>query len=151
MSDPLSYISIARKAGSIEIGETNSGSAVRAGKGKLLILASDASDNATSRAQNFVYGKKTVLARVPYTKQQLCDVSGVRGFSMAAFTDVGLASAFMSALSQASPGFESYADTLVQMEKKARQRKMEAQVHDKNKKLKKPAAASASEKRRNKK
>ena len=46
----LNLLGLMRKANAVQIGETDAGSAVRAGSAKLLILASDASDNATSRA-----------------------------------------------------------------------------------------------------
>ena len=46
----LNMLGLMRKAGAIDIGETNTGGACRAGKAKVLLLAADASDNAQSRA-----------------------------------------------------------------------------------------------------
>ena len=46
MDKILNMLGLMRRANAIQIGETNTGSAVRAGKAKLLLLASDASDNA---------------------------------------------------------------------------------------------------------
>lgn len=140
MSDALRYIGIARKAGAIEIGETNSGAAVRNGKAKLLVLAADASGNAKSRAEGFVFGRRTPLVRLPFTKSELSDISGVNGCSMAAFTDMGLASAFMSQLAQSYPEYGALAGSLDAKSEKEKARKREAVSHEKNKKSGKTAS-----------
>lgn len=140
MADALRYIGIARKAGAIEIGETNSGVAVRAGKAKLLILASDASDNAKARAEGFIYGRKTPLVKVPFTKRELSDISGVNGCSMAAFTDTGLASVFLSQLAQSEPRYSAAAGYVAAKNEKEKIRKREAASHEKNKRLGKSAS-----------
>lgn len=150
MADPLNYIGIARKAGAIEIGETDSGAAVRGGKARLLMLASDASDNARRRAENFIYGRKTPMIVLPYTKDELCTITGVNGCSMAAFTDVGLAAAFLEKLAENDPSFADAAAALADKNKKTLQRRKEAQAHEKKIKLGKPAHSGASEKRRKK-
>lgn len=145
MSEAIRYIGIARKAGAVDIGETNSGAAVRAGKARLLILAADASDNARRRAENFVYGTDTPLVRVPYSKEELTDITGVAGCSMAAFTDTGLASAFMSDLSKNNEGFSEVASQLELLDKKQRKLRTERIAHERNKALGK---SNASGKRR---
>ena len=94
---------IMRKAGRIEIGETNTGAAVRAGKAKLVLVAADASENARKRAKGYLAGHRTLLVPLPYTKDDLSDLLGKGGCSMAAVTDIGLAEAFVSALSEADP------------------------------------------------
>ncbi len=147
MSEPLKYIGLARKAGSIELGETNSGAVVRAGKAKLLIVAADSSDNAKSKAENFVYGRKTPLVSVPFTKEQISETTGVNGCSMAAFTDIGLASAFLSQLAESDPSYTSVAQQLAEKNEKAKKRKREAAAHERNKKIGKPTDTG---KRRNK-
>ena len=40
-----------RRAGKIDLGETATGAAVRAGRARLLLLAADASENARKRAE----------------------------------------------------------------------------------------------------
>ena len=148
MNKALNYIGIARKAGAIEIGETYSGAAVRAGKGRILILASDASDNAKHRAENYVNGTQTPLVALPFTKAELSEASGTNGFSMAVFTDVGLAAVFMTALAECEPSFEKTAQMLAEKNEKATQRKREAVAHDRNKKLGKAAKPAVMGKRR---
>ena len=49
----IGLIGLMRRAGAIEIGEDNSGSAVSAGKAKLLLTAADASENALRHAERF--------------------------------------------------------------------------------------------------
>ena len=148
MNKALNYIGIARKAGAIEIGETYSGAAIRAGKGRILILASDASDNARHRAENFVNGTHTPIAVLPFTKAELSEASGTNGFSMAVFTDIGLAAVFMSELAETEPSFEESARMLNEKNEKASQRKREAMAHERNRKHGKAASLAAEGKRR---
>ena len=76
MHKALNYIGLAKKAGSIEVGETNTGAAIRAGKGRILILASDASDNARRRAENYVSGKQTPIVLLPFSKAEISQATG---------------------------------------------------------------------------
>jgi Ribosomal protein HS6-type (S12/L30/L7a) len=148
MNKALNYIGIARKAGAIEIGETNTGAAVRAGKGRILIIAADASDNAKRRAENFVNETQTPIITLPFTKAELSEASGTAGCSMAAFTDVGLAAVFMAALAENEPSFSETAELLAQKSKKALMRKREALAHEKNVKNGRAAKSAVSGKRR---
>lgn len=139
MANALGYLGIAKKAGALEIGETNSGSAVRSGAARLLMLAADASDNARSRAENFVYGRKTPLIRLPYTKTDISSITGVNGCSMAAFTDIGLAAAFISSLARDFPEHRSIAAALEADNEKMKKRKSETAAGIRNKKIGKTA------------
>ena len=47
----LGLLGLMRRAGAISPGEDQAAEAVRAGKGKLLLLASDVSDNARRKAE----------------------------------------------------------------------------------------------------
>jgi len=112
----LNLLGLMRKANAIEIGEMNTGIACRDGKGKVLILASDASDNARRRAGSFVNGRKTVLITVPFTKEEISANVGVGGCSMAAITDLGFANAFVKGLAENDP--EQYGDAAEQTEQR---------------------------------
>ena len=148
MSRALNYIGLAKKAGAVEIGETDAGAAIRAGKGRVLALAADASDNAKHRAENFIHGTQTPLITLPFTKEELSRITGVSGCSMAAFTDIGLASAFLSALAEDEPSFGETAALLAQKNSKAQQRKREALAHEKKLGRSKSAETPATGKRR---
>jgi ribosomal protein L7Ae-like RNA K-turn-binding protein len=102
-----------RKAGRLEIGETNTGSAVKAGKAKLLLVAADASDNAKKRAEGYLAGRRALLVPLPYTKDDLSELLGKGGCSMAAVTDIGLAEAFVAALAEADP--TRYQETAIEI------------------------------------
>lgn len=148
MHKALNYIGLAKKAGSIELGETNTGAAIRAGKGKILILASDASDNARRRAESFVSGTQVPIVPLPFSKAEISQVSGTAGCSMAAFTDIGLAAVFAKSLAENEPAYSQTAELLEQKSKKAQMRKKEALAHEKNIKLGMAAKPAATGKRR---
>ena len=98
MSKALNYLGIARMSGNIEIGEDNSKELVKAGKARLLLVASDTSDAAKRRAEGYVYGFSTPLAELPFTKAEISQIVGKPGCSMLAIRDIGLAKSFADAL-----------------------------------------------------
>ena len=98
MSKALNYLGIARKSGGIETGEDNSSGLVKAGKARALIVASDTSEGAKRRAEGYVYETNVLLVEVPFTKDEIAGITGKTGCSMAAITDLGLATAFLKAL-----------------------------------------------------
>ena len=138
MSNSINYIGIARKAGELVVGEVNSGTAIRSGRVKLLILASDASGNARSRAENYVFGTKVPLVLVPLTKLEISDMVGVNGCSMAAFTDIGLASAFLDSLAGENEQYAEAAQQLSELKEKAIRRKQDTQAKENKKEIGKP-------------
>lgn len=148
MNKALGYIGLAKKAGAIEIGETNTGAVARAGKCRLLVLAADASDNARHRAEGFIHGKQTPMITLPFDKAALSQMTGVGGCSMAAFTDIGLASVFIAALAEEEPAYLETAALLAQKNQKAQQRRKEALTHERKLKTGKAADPAAASKRR---
>lgn len=136
MNKILSMLGMMRRANAIQIGETNTGSAVRGGKGKLLLLAADASDNAKSRAEGFARGRNVTTVPLPYTKEDISAAVGVSGCSMAAVTDLGFANAVMKALSEAQPDvYSEAAEEVEERFQKAQRRKKEAAAHERNKRF----------------
>ena len=130
----LNLLGMMRRANALQVGETNTGAAVRGGKAKLLLLASDASDNAQSRAKGFVYERNIPLITLPFTKMEISEHVGKSGCSMAAICDLGFADAFMKLLKELDE--ESYADTAQAISEKLKsqkQRQREAKAHEKNK------------------
>ena len=97
MDKAAQYLGLARKGGMLAVGEEGSGTAIAAGKGRLLMLAADASPNAQKRAAGFLYGHRAPLQTLPWTKAELSAMMGKRGCSMLCFTDLPLAARFAAA------------------------------------------------------
>ena len=130
----LNLLGLMRRANALQVGETTAGAAARAGKAKLLLLASDASDNARGRAEGFLFGRNTIGLTLPFTKAEISAHVGVSGCSMAAVTDIGFANALMKLLVELSPGeYEEAAAQVEQRCSKAERRKKEAKAHERNK------------------
>ena len=98
MDNARNYLSLARKAGRIELGEEPVGAVARAQKARLLVVAQDASDHTWRRAKSFVAGTDQQCVKVPYTKAQLGEAIGRQELALAAITDPALALAFLKAL-----------------------------------------------------
>ena len=104
----LGLLGLMRRAGAIALGEDNSLEAVRAGKGKILILASDVSDNARRRADNVSAGRSVEMVELPCSREELGGALGLNVCSVAVVTDLGFAEALAKLLVDADP--EKYAD-----------------------------------------
>ena len=131
MDKALNYMSLARKAGRIELGEEPVGAVARARKARLVIVASDATDHTWRRAKSFVEGSEQICLRVPYTKDQLGQAIGRTELALAAFTDPAMAVSLVKALEQP----ERYRAELEKLENCAvriRKRQLEAKAHEKN-------------------
>ena len=129
MDKALNYMSLARKAGLVELGEEPVGAAARALKARLVAVASDSGDHTWRRAKSFVAGTDQVCVRVPYTKDEMGQATGRTSLAIAAFTDPSMALAFLKALPQ--PPQEAV-DALQTKTQKQKQRQKEAQAHKKN-------------------
>ncbi len=99
----LSLLGLMRKARALEPGEANTGAAVRGGRAKLLLLASDASDNARKRAETFAFGRRVITLPLPFDKEELAGCLGTGECAMAAVTDLGFAAALTALLEQLDP------------------------------------------------
>ena len=99
----LMLLGLMRKANALRIGEEDTGSAVREHAEKLVLLASDASENARKRAAGYMYGSKAPLITLPFTKEEISGHVGKSGCSMAAVCDIGFADALMKLLCGISP------------------------------------------------
>lgn len=95
MDKALSLLGLMRKANAIAIGETATGNAARSGEAKLIVIASDASDNARKRAESFAHGRRLNTVTLQYTKNEISAATGRPGCSMAAICDRGFADALL--------------------------------------------------------
>lgn len=131
MDKALNYLALGRKGSLVELGEEPAGAAARAGKARLIVVASDASDHTWRRSLSFVAGTDQQCLRVPFNKDEMGLAVGRTSLAIAAFTDPALALAFVKALG--TP--EKYAKVLEELEnraKRARQRQKEAKAHARN-------------------
>ncbi len=131
MDKARNYLSLAKKAGRIELGEEPVGAAARAQKARLVAVAADASDHTWRRAKSFVAGTDQQCIRVPFDKETLGLAVGRQSLALAAITDAALALAFVQALN--AP--ETYKDTLeslIKRTERVRSRQAEARAHEKN-------------------
>lgn len=131
MDKALNYLSLARKAGRIELGEEPVGAVARANKARLILVASDAGDHTWRRAKSFTAGTEQICMKVPFTKDQLGEAIGRTALAMAAFTDPALALAFVKALGDPEKHREAL-ESLDKRAKRIRQRQQEEKNHQRN-------------------
>jgi ribosomal protein L7Ae-like RNA K-turn-binding protein len=128
----LNYIALARKAGRIELGEEPVGSAARAQKARLVVVAQDASDHTWRRAKSFVAGTQQQCIKVPYSKDLLGMAVGRTSLAIGAFTDPALALAFVKALSQPE-SYREVLERLTERTERVQKRQAEERAHRLNK------------------
>ncbi len=104
----LKLLGLMRPAGAIEIGADRAAEAAMAGRARVLLLASDASETAARKAGYALAGKSAFDLKLPFTRTELSDALGVGDCTMAAITDMGFAAAFVRLLAEEDP--ESFAD-----------------------------------------
>ena len=129
MDKALNYLAIARKAGLAERGEEPVGAVTRAGKGYLVLVASDASDHTWRRAKSFVAGTEQQCVRLPYSKDEMGMAVGRSSLAIAAVTDAALALALVKSLPDGDAAAE---EALSRRTEKLNQRKKEARAHQRN-------------------
>ena len=130
----LNYLSLARKAGKLELGEEPVGAAARAQHARLVIVAKDASDHTWRRAKSFVAGTAQECIRLPHTKDELGAAVGRQELAVAALTDPAMALAFLKAL----PEPERYTEAMAALDKRSQriaQRRREEKAHRRNKRF----------------
>ena len=116
MGKALNYLGIARMSGNIELGEENAKALVKAGKARMLLLAADASEGVKKRAEGYVFGFRTPLVPLPFTKEELGGAVGRAQCAVAAVRDLGLAKSLAEAL--AAEYGEAYAAVAQTLEEK---------------------------------
>ena len=134
MDKALNYLSLARKAGFVELGEEPAGAAARAQHARLIVVANDAGDHTWRRAKSFVAGTAQLCLQVPFSKDALGQAVGRQSLAIAAITDPALALAFVKALPQPEK-YSAEAEALEARVQRVRQRQKEANAHQKNKKV----------------
>ena len=127
----LGLLSIAKKGGNIVVGEEQVGAVARAGRARLMILASDAGDHTCRRAKSFVTGTPQPMLQVSFDKDTLGDALGTKVCAIAVITDVRLAQAFVKTLGEP----EKYAGLLKDLDvrvQRVEKRRAEEKAHRNN-------------------
>ncbi len=129
MDKALNYLALARKGGRAELGEEPVGSAARAGKAYLIVVASDAGGHTWRRAKSFAPGTDQQCLKVSYTKDELGMAIGRSSLAIAAITDAALALALVQALENPDP---AVVEMLTYKTNRFKRRQQEAKAHQRN-------------------
>lgn len=133
MEKILSMIGLAHKAGRVEIGEEPVGSAARAKKARIILVAGDAAAGSVRRAMAFAGTGNCLCLVIPTTKEELGRALGRTSCAMAAVTDIGFADAVAKKLAALEPEkFTGAAERMAIKAQRARERKLEQLAHEKN-------------------
>ena len=131
MDKALNYLSLARKAGLIELGEEPAGAAARSQHARLIVVASDASDHTWRRAKSYAAGTDQQCIRLEATKDEMGFSVGRTSLAIAAITDPAMALAWVKALGQPEKYAEAL-EVLTAKADKAKKRRSEAKAHQRN-------------------
>ena len=131
MDKALNYLALARKAGLAELGEEPVGDITRAGKGYLVMVASDASDHTWRRAKSYVAGTEQQCIRMKYTKEELGFAIGRSSLAIAAITDAPMALALVNSLGEPEK-YKAVVEVLSAKTVKLKKRQQEAKAHQRN-------------------
>lgn len=127
----INYLSLARKARRIEVGEEPVGACARSGHARLVLVASDAPDNTVRRARNFVAGTEQQMIVAPFTKDEMGAALGRTSVALAAMTDPAMALAFLQALEDPKRYGKAMED-LTNRTKRVKQHQQEEKAHERN-------------------
>ena len=148
-------LGLAHKAGRVEIGEEPVGSAARAKKARIILVASDAATGSVRRAMSFANTGSCLCLVIPATKNELGRALGRTSCAMAAVTDIGFADAVAKKLAALEPKkYESAAERMAVKAQRARERRQKQLNHEKNLRMgkkKAPKSAPPEEKSRSEK
>jgi len=128
----LSLLGLALRGGRLAVGEEPVESVSRARDARVLLLASDASDNTLRRVKHFAEAGQCLWLRIPHTKAELGQAVGRSAAAVVAVTDVGLAAAVVHRLEALDPKYSEAAARLDLKAKRAAERRAEQKAHEKN-------------------
>ena len=94
----IGLLGLARKAGKLQTGEEPVGSMLLQKHARLTVLASDAGAAVARKMHNLAEGTRQRVLTVPFDKLTLGAALGRQSVSVAAFSDVSMALAFVKAL-----------------------------------------------------
>ena len=127
MDKVLNFLGMCKRAGSLVTGEDGALGAVRSGEAKLVMLAADAAENTSKKADFYSETCGAVLVRLPYSKDELGDMLGRRVCAVIAVTDKNFARSFLEKLSAEHSGYEAALDELTESLKSRKERRKKLQ------------------------
>ena len=131
MDKTLNYLSLARKAGSAELGEEPVGAAARALHAHVILVAADASDHTWRRAKSYAAGTDQQCIRLKCSKDEMGMAIGRTSLAIAAITDASLALALVESLGEPEKN-KAAIEVLTDKVQRLRQRQKEAKAHQRN-------------------
>ena len=132
----LTFLGLAARAGHLEIGDDACDASARAKKARVLLTASDVSENSLKKAIRYSENVSIPHLPLPFTKDEIGAIVGRGTPGMLAVTDIGMALAFARKLAVEYPGkYELQVSALETKAKRAAERRAEARRHDINKRL----------------
>lgn len=145
VTDPiLNTLGLARRSGSLAIGEEPVEEACKGRKAKVVFLAADAAENTARRTERLAAENNTPLILLPREKSELGFALGRSSCAIVAVTDAGLAASVLRRLAQENP--ERYGQAAAALEEKAQrvQRRKRAKAQEKKQAQpgRKPGAAA---------
>jgi len=131
MDRALNYLSLARKAGKLELGEEPVGSAARTQQARLVMVALDASDHTWRRAKSFVAGTGQVCIRLPFTKDAMGAAVGRQEVAIVALTDPAMGCALIKTLPQPEK-YQEALESLAHRAERIQRHRKEEKAHQRN-------------------
>lgn len=135
-SDYLSLLGLAKRAGMIEAGDEAVRAAVTAGKVRLVLCASDASDRTRETFSFITESAAVAFLSVPETKEELGNALGRRPAATVAVCDIGFAASLAKKLAERLPEATECAERLsARVQKIANRKKNGKQKKKTNRKI----------------
>ena len=94
----LGFLGLARKAGKLQTGEETVSALLAEKRARLTVLADDAGEAVARKVRGLAEGSRQRIIRIPYDKLCLGAALGRPSVSVAAFSDVSMALAFVKVL-----------------------------------------------------
>lgn len=131
MDKVLNFLGMCKRAGSLVTGEDGALGAARSGEAKLVMLASDAAENTSKKAEFYAETCGLTLVRLPYDKDALGDMLGRRVCAVMAVTDKNFAKSFLDKLAAENPAYKPALAELTEQLKSRKERRRSLQKQDK--------------------
>lgn len=129
----LSLLGLALRGGNLTVGEEPVEAVCRGRDARVLLVATDASDNTLRRVRHFAETGQCLWLKAPFTKAELGSAVGRASVAIVAVTDIGLANTVVHRLAESDPQrYSAAAERLEIKAQRAAERRAEQLAHEKN-------------------